>query len=308
MRYWLEMPQGGWVAKQENVQLYALLAEVLGFDGVWVGDHIVIPQSYESQYPYGQRHPVGSDRPFLEAYTLLSYVAGMTERIRLAVTVTVASYRHPLLLAKIVATLDMLSGGRVEVGFGSGWLREEFDLLGVSYVDRHRMTDECAASLTQLWSGEPVSYSGDVVQFSEVQALPRPTQVPHPPFWFGGTGRRALDRVESFGAGWLGPDLPVEVYLEHVRALQEVFAAAGRPLPRVSAKVSVARRFGDEGAGALAVATEEDGGLELLTRLAEGGTSDIRVSLSRCPSRERPEIITALARALSLGRHLDRGA
>jgi alkanesulfonate monooxygenase SsuD/methylene tetrahydromethanopterin reductase-like flavin-dependent oxidoreductase (luciferase family) len=141
MRLWMQLPQGGWVASRENVRVYAMLAEELGFHGLWVGDHIVIPPGYESRYPYAATHPVPADRPFLEAYTTLAYVAGVTQRVRIAVTAAVTPYRHPLLHAKVAATLDHLSGGRLEIALGVGWLREEFDALGADFAHRGAVTD-----------------------------------------------------------------------------------------------------------------------------------------------------------------------
>jgi probable F420-dependent oxidoreductase len=297
MRYWLQLPQGGWVASRKNVRLYALLAEELGIDGVWLGDHIVIPAGYTSKYPYGDLHPVPPDRPFLEAYTTLSYIAGLAPRIRLAVTVAIAPYRHPLLHAKVAATLDTLSDGRLDIGLGSGWLREEFDALGLDYRKRHQATDETIEAMKRLWTGEPVSFSGDIISFGSVQCLPRPVQDPHPRLWIGGSGPKAFDRMVRFGAGWLGPDLPVTEFLALLGEFTARNATCGRTTPDVSAKLWIepaAERQDDS----LSLATSAPTNLDLLSKLESAGTTDIRIDLARLPSSERPAQIIALVKIL----------
>ncbi|MEO8898151.1 MAG: TIGR03619 family F420-dependent LLM class oxidoreductase [Candidatus Dormibacter sp.] len=306
MRYWLQLPQAGWVATRENVRVYATLAEELGLHGVWLGDHIVIPFDYTSQYPYGSLHPVPPDRPFLEAYTTLAFVAGLTNKVRLAVTVAIAPYRHPLLHAKVVATLDVLSGGRLEVAVGSGWLREEFEALGADFPRRQKVTDEYLEAMRMLWAGEPVTFDGETVAFARVQCLPRPAQKPHPPLWIGGSGNRAFERMERFNAGWLGPDLALSEFLEKLAAFRGRCASLGRELPGVSAKVWVEpaeQRAGDS----LSISHSGGANLSVLAKLAEDGVSDIRVDLSRLPSGERPQHILGVSRTLRKEGLLDGG-
>ncbi|WP_051581388.1 LLM class F420-dependent oxidoreductase [Pseudonocardia acaciae] len=292
MRFWNQLPQGGWVASRENVRVYAMLTEELGLHGLWVGDHIVIPPGYESQYPYAATHPVPADRPFLEAYTTLAYVAGATQRVRIAVTAAVTPYRHPLLHAKVAATLDHLSGGRLEIALGVGWLREEFDALGAQFKHRGAVTDETIESMLALWTGEPVSYAGKHVSFDTVQCLPQPVQRPGPPLWIGGSGPRAIRRMKRFGAGWLGPDMPVSTFLEQV----EQARADGDELP-VSAKVWLLDDVDPDGDELAISVVGGSPDLAVLKRLAAAGITDIRLDLSRLPSHERPKHIHAFARA-----------
>jgi probable F420-dependent oxidoreductase len=306
MRYWLQLPQAGWVATRENVRLYATLAEELGLHGVWLGDHIVIPFDYTSQYPYGDLHPVPPDRPFLEAYTTLAFVAGLTHRVRLAVTVAIAPYRHPLLHAKVVATLDVLSGGRLEVAVGSGWLREEFDALGADFPRRQRVTDEYLEAMGTLWEGEPCAFERETISFAKVQCLPRPVQRPHPPLWIGGSGNRAFARMERFNAGWLGPDLAVTEFLQKLGAFRQRCAGLGRELPGVSAKIWV-EPASQRAEDSLSISHSADANLMMLAKLAEEGVSDIRIDLSRLPSGERPQHILAVTRTLRKEGFLDGG-
>lgn len=298
MRYWLQLPQGGWVSTRENVRMYALLGEELGLDGAWLADHIAIPINYVSKYPYGDTHPVPSDRPFLEAYTTLAFVAGLTDRLRLAVTVAIGSYRHPVYHAKVVATLDHLSGGRLEVGIGTGWLKEEFAVLGADYTKRQEVTDEYLESMQQLWTGEPTLYQGNIVHFDAIQCLPRPVQTPHPPLWIGGTSKVAFRRMERFGAGWLAPDLPTEEFFALVaqhRSYYDTELEGERP--GLSAKLWIARAAVND-PSSLTIAVGDKDSLGLLDRLSAAGVTDIRLDLSRLPSSQRFETLYGLTNFL----------
>lgn len=291
-RFWMQLPQGGWVASRENVRVYAMLTEELGLHGLWVGDHIVIPPGYESQYPYAASHPVPADRPFLDSYTTLAYVAGCTQRVRIAVTAAVAPYRHPLLHAKMAATLDHLSGGRLEIAFGVGWLREEFEALGADFAHRGAVTDETIEAMCALWSGEPTSYQGEHIKFDTVQCLPRPTQLPRLPLWIGGGGPRLARRMRRFGAGWLGPDLPLPDFLDTAAALRDQVGDAP-----VSAKVWLLDSV-TEDSDELAISVLGSPRLDVLRKLGAAGVGDIRLDLSRLPSADRPRHIHAFARAI----------
>lgn len=293
MRWWVQLPQAGGVAGRRNVRLYAALAEELGFTGGWVGDHIVIPEGYTSQYPYGTAHPVAADRPFLEAYTTLAYVAGRTERLRLAVTVAIAPYRHPLTHAKIIATLDELSDGRVEVALGAGWLREEFAALGVDYAARNRLTDRNLEVMRRLWTGDPVTYHDHGLDLDGVRCLPRPVQTPHPPLWLGGSSPRAMQRIAKTGAGWLGPDLPLDEFV----ATTEKLLGATDATPPVSAKLWLVEEAALP-SNSLTVSTANTRSLDLVDHLDAVGVTDIRIDLSQLSPRDRPGALTRLSRQL----------
>ena len=287
------------MALARNVRAYALLAEELGFDGVWLGDHIVLPDEYDSRYPYGTAHPVAADRPFLEALTTLAFVAGATRRVRLAVAVLVAPYRPPLLQAKQIATLDALSEGRLEVGFGAGWLAEEFAALGVEFDQRGSITDETIELMQALWTGESVSHEGRHFSLHGVRCLPRPAQRPGPPVWIGGNSAPALRRVVDTGAGWLAPAQTAQELaglIERLRALGDGSA------PRAAASVVITL-----GGGAVAPAggpqrpsLDLDGSCDGLAELQRVGVTDVRLELTTLPARERPGAIAKLARMLEV--------
>jgi probable F420-dependent oxidoreductase len=297
LRFWVQLPQAGAVAIPRNVRAYALLAEELGFDGVWLGDHIVLPDEYGSRYPYGAAHPVAADRPFLEALTTLAFVAGATRRVRLAVAVLVAPYRPPLLQAKQIATLDDLSEGRLEVGFGAGWLAEEFAALGVDYAQRGSITDEAIGLMQSLWTGESVSHDGRHFSLHGIRCLPRPAQRPGPPLWIGGNSASALRRVLRTGAGWLAPAQTAQELaglIERLRALGD-----GSP-PRAAASVVVTLAGAPlpTNGGPQRPALELGGSCDVLVELQEAGITDVRLELTTLPARERPGAIARLGRML----------
>jgi probable F420-dependent oxidoreductase len=172
-------------------------AEHLGFDSVWVGDHLALPRRPSTPYPYaGASTVVEAETSLLDPFAVLAALAGRTSRVRLGLGVVVAPYRHPLVSAKLIATIDALSGGRVTVGVGSGWMPEEFAALGASFADRGRDTDAC------------LSYWHEAFTTGEVDGmtiLPRPVQRPRPPIWVGGNGSAAMRRAVRFADGWDAP-------------------------------------------------------------------------------------------------------
>lgn len=292
LRFWIQLPQAGGVASQRNIRAYAALAEEFGFTGAWLGDHVALPDTYASQYPYGAAHPVAPDRPFLEALTTLAYVAGATRSLRLAVAVLVVPYRHPLLQAKQIATLDTLSGGRLEVGFGAGWLAEEFEALGVRYEDRQSLTDETIDVMKQLWTGDSVHHEGRHFTLHGMRCLPVPAQKPWPPLWIGGISPRALRRVVETGSGWLAPAQTPEEIALLVTRLREL---GGGQSPRAAARVVVTSGGADV---ADSPAIDLDGSCDVLVELQAIGVTDARIELTTLPPRERLGAIAKLARML----------
>jgi probable F420-dependent oxidoreductase len=203
MRYGFYLPTRGRSAAPEELKLLVERAEALGFHSVVIGDHVVFPVRIASKYPYtvSGAFPGGGDA--LEQLTLAAFVAAHTERLRLVTSVMILPHRHPVLAAKMLATIDVLSRGRLTVGVGVGWLREEFEALGAPDFDRRgAASDEILTIFKTLWSGSPASFDGDFFRFPEVRCLPAPVQKPHPPIWIGGHSRAALRRVARHGDGW----------------------------------------------------------------------------------------------------------
>ena len=203
MEFGLHLAASGPGAEPESLIEFTQRAEALGFYCVTIADHIVIPRNISSPYPYtldGQYRGAGHH---LEQVTVMSFLAGATRRIRLVASVMIAPYRHPVVAAKALATLDFLSQGRVILGLGVGWMKEEFQLLGApGFEARGRVTDEYIKAFKELWTKENPAFRGDYCNFSNLTFLPKPVQKPHIPIWIGGHSRRALRRAAELGDGW----------------------------------------------------------------------------------------------------------
>ncbi|HVV31568.1 MAG TPA: TIGR03619 family F420-dependent LLM class oxidoreductase [Mycobacteriales bacterium] len=178
----------------------ARLADDLGFQSAFVSEHFFFPRA----------HVALSGEHALHATTALGFIAGATDRIRLGSLITILPLQHPVVAAKSWATLDWMSGGRAIAGIGVGWLRDEFDVIGVPFTQRGRRTDEYLEAIGELWSSEDPSYAGDFVSFRDIAFAPKPIQQPRIPLWFGGDSRPALRRVARFGDGWCPMMTPPE--------------------------------------------------------------------------------------------------
>src|SRR5947207_2615864 len=197
------LPISGRAAGAEVLTEAGQAAERLGYDAIWSADRVVTPWRIDTPYPYAGDNVfiVPPDRPFLDSMACLSFLAARTERIRLGISVLVLPYRHPLYWARLAATIDHLSKGRLVMGVGIGWMREEFDALGVPYEARGRMTDEQLAAVAVLLRDEHCSYAGHHYRFRDVNLLPKAFQ-PHLPIWVGGEGRPARRRAGRLGDAW----------------------------------------------------------------------------------------------------------
>jgi probable F420-dependent oxidoreductase len=205
MRYGLTLPGRGPLATADNLAMLARRGEELGYDMVLAGDHIVVPKDIDSIYPYTEdgTFPGAASGEYLEQLTLLAFLAGQTQRIRLVTSVIIVPHRNPLVAAKALATLDVLSKGRLTVGIGVGWMREEFAALGLPpFAERGAVTDEYVQAFKELWSSDNPTFTGKYCQFSNITFLPKPIQKPHPPIWVGGESRRAMRRTAQLADGW----------------------------------------------------------------------------------------------------------
>lgn len=198
------LPVSGRAAGPDTLSEAARQAEALGFRSVWAADRILIPWEIRTPYPYSEeRHfIVPPDRPFFEPLTCLAFLAGLTEKILLGMSVLVLPYRHPLYWAKIATTIDQLSRGRLVLGIGAGWMAEEFAALGVSFEKRGEITDEQLAILDRLWREERPSFEGRHYRFADIAFHPKPFQKPRAPIWVGGEGTRSQRRAARYGDAW----------------------------------------------------------------------------------------------------------
>lgn len=205
MRFGFYLPNSGPTARPEPLAAIARKGDELGFYCMVAGDHILVPREINSPYPYtadGSFH-AGGAAEYLEQLTLLTYLAGITQTIRLIPSVMIVPYRNPLLAAKILATLDVLSGGRLTLGVGVGWMEEEFEALDAPpFAERGAVTNEYLQAFKELWTSDEPTFEGKYCQFSNIHFLPKPVQQPHPPIWVGGQSRAAMRRAARLGDGW----------------------------------------------------------------------------------------------------------
>jgi len=223
------LPMFGPIATRENVLAFARRMEDLGYDSLWASDHVVIPHHIESRYPYSETgaFPLPPGANFLEPLTTLALVAGVTERVKLGTTILVLPHRHPVLAAKSLATLDHLSGGRVILGAGVGWMREEIELLGVPFDRRGAWSDEAIAVMRACWRDERTRYHGRFFSFEDVGAFPKPVRGDIP-IWIGGHTARALKRVVSIADGWHAAFASVDALELGIASLREECARQHR--------------------------------------------------------------------------------
>jgi probable F420-dependent oxidoreductase len=212
--------------------------EAMGFDYATLSDHVVIPRDIRARYPYAAsgEFPAGARGDWHEQLALAAFLAGRTSRLRLLTSVMVVPHRQPVLCAKILSTIDVLSGGRLIVGCGAGWLEEEFAVLGTPpFAERGAVTDEYLQAFRALWTEEAPRFEGRYVRFADIVFAPKPVQKPHPPLWIGGESGPALRRAARLGDGWYpigtNPRHPLDTlqrYRAAVETLRRLAAEAGR--------------------------------------------------------------------------------
>jgi probable F420-dependent oxidoreductase len=227
MELGLHLPMVGPLANRDGLTDFAQAAEALAFDSLWVSDHVVVPRKLSSRYPYSRdgSFPVPPDIPFLEPVATLLFAAGVTQRVKLGTTILVIPMRNPIVQAKELATLDVLSGGRLILGVGSGWMAEEFEMLGVPFERRGARNSEYIRLYKALWTEENPSFKGKFWQIDDVGFAPKPLQKPHPPIWVGGHSPPALRRAGRLADAWhavgLPPDLVAQQYAEVKRHAED---------------------------------------------------------------------------------------
>jgi probable F420-dependent oxidoreductase len=245
MEIGLHVPQVGPAAARDNVATFATAADQAGFDGLWVFDHVVLQKEQQSKYPYSADGTLGfpPTLDFLEPLTQLAYLAAITKRARLGTSVLVLPMRQPVLHAKIMATIDFLSGGRFVLGAGVGWWKQEFEALSVPFERRGKRMDECLQLVRALWTGEFVDFRGEFYQAVDWTCNPKPVRPEGIPIWLGGESRQQLVRVGKYADGWLATARSLPTLRAEFEVAREAAAAAGRDPSRLVIAV--------EGAGVL---------------------------------------------------------
>jgi probable F420-dependent oxidoreductase len=228
----------GPVTTSDWVKPVAATAEQLGFASIWAPEHVILLEQYSSKYPYSAgEFPLPTDTPFADPFTTLAFAAACTSKIKLATGICLVPEHNPLVLAKTVATLDRLSGGRLILGVGIGWLAEEFQALGISFERRAQRTREYIEVMRKLWGQPKSSHRGEFVSFPEVQSFPKPCSRTVP-VWFGGETPPALRRVGEYGDGWIGFNLSPDEAAPKIRRIEEILKASGRKRSDVHLAVS----------------------------------------------------------------------
>jgi probable F420-dependent oxidoreductase len=243
----------GRLATPENVLALAGFAEAQDYHSVWLADHIVFPVGIRSKYPYSASgaFPLAVTEPLLEPIATMGVLAGATRRVRIGTAVLVMPYRNPVTLARMLATLDVFSGGRIVLGAGVGWLAEEFAALqAAEFAARGRVTDEYLEIFKAVCAGGEVSYQGRHYRFDPVYSAPASLQRPHPPILIGGTTDAALRRVARLGDGWMSVGLGLERIPERLAKLDGFCAERGRRLQDVWLCHKLFLSIGEEKRGA----------------------------------------------------------
>ena len=224
-----------------------LEAERLGFESVWLAEHLVFPVDLSgSPHPGADAPPVPPATPVYDAFAYLCFLAARTSTIRLGTNVYLLGLRHPFAAARSIQTLDVLSGGRAEVGVGAGWLRSEWTAAGLDPRTRGRRLDEALAVCKRLWSEPVVEHRGEFYEFAPVMFEPKPIQQPWPKIHVGGESPAALRRAATHGDGWFGLVHTPESARERVAELRRLCAAAGRTDAAIEVTLSVTPNDRDE--------------------------------------------------------------
>ncbi len=222
MKYGLFGIGSGICAQPVVAMKVAQAAEAAGFDSLWTGEHVVLPD------PRQAPSPAPPEMPMLHPSTILAYLAGVTRTIKLGTGIVLIAQRNPVVLAKEIASLDVVCGGRLLFGIGAGYLHQEFAALGVNFSQRGARTDEYIKVLRALWTQEKPVFSGQFISFESIQAYPRPVQPGGPPIVVGGASPAALRRTVQHGQGWYGFALDVTQTQAAIEQLRKLFKAAGR--------------------------------------------------------------------------------
>src|SRR5262245_26106439 len=237
-------PTAGPLSAADELAKIVIAAEAMGFDYATFSDHVVIPTSIAAEYPYSAsgEFPSGTRGERHEQLTEIAWIAAKTTRLRLVTSVMVVPHRPAVLTAKILSTIDVLSGGRLTLGIGAGWMREEFEAIDAPDFDaRGTVTDEYVRAFVELWTRDAPKFDGKHVRFSNIGFEPKPVQKPHPPIWVGGESGPALRRTARIGDAWYpigtNPQNPLDSltrFKTQVARLRKMTAEAGRDLKAVA--------------------------------------------------------------------------
>ncbi len=238
----------GPLATPDSILGLALHAEATGFDSIWLADHVAFPVTFKSEYPYSAKgdFPTKLDDPLMEPVATMGVLVGATKRLRIGTAVLVMPYRNPLLLARMLVTLDQFSGGRIELGAGVGWLEEEFEVLNtVDFKKRGLATDEALQIFKAIAEGGEVGFNGETYSFAPVFSAPGSVQRPHPPILIGGLADAALRRIAKFGNGWIAVTASPEKLTERLATLKRMMGEQSRRFEDLSLAYKIFLNIGE---------------------------------------------------------------
>ena len=296
MRIGLQIPL--FTSKPEDFQSYSVAAEKLGYDSVWFGDHLVIPAQIESPYPFAERFaadvPIFPSYNYMHAGVICGFLAAATSTIDIGIGVFVLPMRNPVVFAKELATIDVLSSGRVIAGIGCGWMKEEFEAIGVPFSERGKRTDEWLAIMRALWSDDqPVAFSGNYHSFPAVYCQPTPVTPGGPRMWGGGHSIPSLRRCVRSMKGWQAVELPPKEFAQLNARLDQLLLEAERQPSEVERSLFTRLRLSSPNL---------DDAMKTITSYRDAGCDHLVVSGS--PGRSIEENIDRVTR---LRNALDRG-
>jgi probable F420-dependent oxidoreductase len=258
----------------------ARAADAAGIDRLVVSDHVVYGEHLDAYGDpaiggeMGGKQPGGPDTAWLDPLTTIAHLSAVTTSVRFATNILIAALRRPVVLAKMAATIDVLSGGRLDIGVGVGWQREEYEAAGLSFEGRGRLLDHSIEVCLELWRNDRVSYNSDELTFTNIHQMPKPVQSDGIPIWTSGTvNRRAMNRLATYGVGWIpwGPD--ADDIERGIARMHRAVADLGRD-PTGLGVVGTLREIADE-TGNLDLART----MEPVPRYREAGVTDFRIAL-----------------------------
>jgi probable F420-dependent oxidoreductase len=291
MKFGVWIPNCRHLATPEIIRDTAVRAEALGYDSVWVSDHVVVPHA----------NVVNFGETVFDPLVTLGVIAGATRRVQLGTTVLIVPYRNAVVTAKMVSSLDALSGGRVVLGIGAGWVAAESAMLGVPFAERGPMTDEHLRAMQELWTSKAPSFAGTYTQFSGLTFEPKPVQKPYPPIWVGGHSKAALRRTVELGAAWHPINRPPDELRAGQAEIARLCQARGRAIPpaltlrndvrvlRPGQSVPVSTHAGRVMAGEPAALVDQIG------ELARCGVEHLVLEFLAADGRELDEQLTSFA-------------
>jgi probable F420-dependent oxidoreductase len=248
MEIGLHLPSAQPGASAAGILEVARAAERLGFDALWLYDHLFTPVDLASRYPYGRDYPLSPGDPFFDPLAVFGVLAGATTRVKLATGVLIAAYRHPIVLGKVIASIERFAPGRLILGLGAGWMEEEFRALGVPFDRRGARFDEHLAALRAIWSGEAAAFAGEFYGWPKAGFLPAPSAPI--PLLVGGHSDAALRRAARHGDGWViatgkGQGAGIEAIAARLDVLRRMLREEGREGARFELVCQNALLFGD---------------------------------------------------------------